>query len=158
MIPELRKKYNKNFDLKVYDNFINDLKTFTYYPVDFRVSETPLFLNDELTSKLLDASNDLTAQLNTEDFRRHSNHAIPKNLIVPNEDQHPYFLCLDFAITKDESGNFIPKLIELQGFPSLFSYQYYLDKIVRRHFDITSNFSSFLTDLMVKITSSCLEK
>jgi len=54
---------------------------------------------------------------------------------------------LDFAITKDDSGNFIPKLIELQGFPSLFSYQYFLDKIVRRHFDIPQNFSSFFNGL-----------
>ena len=68
MIPELRKKYNKNFDPKIYAEFIKDLQTFTYYPVDFRVSETPLFLNEELTSKLLEASNDLTAQLNAEDI------------------------------------------------------------------------------------------
>ena len=70
-----------------------------------------------------------------------------KILIVPNEDPHPHFLCLDFAITKDESGNFTPKLIELQGFPSLFSYQYFLDKIVRRHFEIPPSFSSFFSGL-----------
>ncbi len=147
MIPELRKKYNKNFDQKIYDKFINDLQTFTYYPIDFRVSETPLFLDTELTIQLLDASNNLLNQLNGEDFKNNSKNAIPKNLFVPNEDSHPQFLCLDFAVTKDESGNFIPKLIELQGFPSLFSYQYYLDKIVRRHFDIPSSFSSFFNGL-----------
>ena len=70
-----------------------------------------------------------------------------KIFIVPHEDDHPQFLCLDFAVTKDESGNFTPKLIELQGFPSLFSYQYYLDKIVRKHFDIQPSFSSFFSGL-----------
>lgn len=147
MIPELRKKYNKNFDPKNYNAFIEDLKTFTYYPIDFRVSETPLFLNSDLTKKLLEASDNLIAQLDDESFKRKSNNAIPPNLRVPNEDSHPQFLCLDFAITKDESGNFIPKLIELQGFPSLFSYQYFLDKILRRHFDIPQNFSSFFSGL-----------
>jgi len=147
MIPELRKKYNSSFNVDNYEAFINDLKTFTYYPIDFRVSETPLFVDSALTSKFLEASDDLIKQLNDENFKRKSDSAIPKHLSVPNEDSHPQFLCLDFAITKDESGSFTPKLIELQGFPSLFSYQYYLDKIVRKHFDIPRNFSSFFSGL-----------
>ena len=147
MIPELRKKYNHSFNPKAYDAFINDLKTFTYYPIDFRVSETPLFLDSDLTNKFLEASDNLINQLNDKNFKRKSENAIPPNLRVPNEDSHPQFICLDFAITKDDSGNFIPKLIELQGFPSLFSYQYFLDKIVRRHFDIPQNFSSFFNGL-----------
>ena len=57
----ITKKYNKEFDPKIYEAFINDLKTFTYYPIDFRVSETPLFLNEELTGKFIEASDDLTA-------------------------------------------------------------------------------------------------
>ena len=147
MIPELRKKYNSTFSSKTYDDFINDLRTFTYYPIDFRVSETPLFLDSDLTNKFLEASDNLINQLNDKNFKRKSENAIPPNLRVPNEDSHPQFLCLDFAITQDESGNFTPKLIELQGFPSLFSYQYFLDKIVRRHFDIPQNFSSFFNGL-----------
>src|SRR3989337_1605308 len=102
MIPELRKKYNHSFNPKAYDAFINDLKTFTYYPIDFRVSETPLFLNYDLTKKILEASDDLITQINDENFKRKSNNAIPPNLRVPNEDSHPQFICLDFAITKDD--------------------------------------------------------
>lgn len=147
MIPELRKKYNSTFNPQAYEAFINDLKTFTYYPIDFRVSETPLFLDSDLTKKILEASNDLITQINDESFKRTSNNAIPPSLKAPNEDSHPQFLCLDFAITKDESGNFSPRLIELQGFPSLFSFQYYLDKIIRKHFDIPKNFSSFFNGL-----------
>ena len=147
MIPELRRKYNQNFTAEIYDAFIKDLETFTYYPIDFRVSETPLFLSDELSSQLIDASIDLITQLNTDAFKKKSVNAIPKILFVPNEDDHPHFLCLDFAVTKDESGNYTPKLIELQGFPSLFAYQYYLDKIVRRHFEIPQNFTSFFSGL-----------
>jgi hypothetical protein len=147
MIPDVRKKYNQSFNTKVYEEFINDLKTFTYYPIDFRVSETPLFLDGDLTNIFIEASDDLINQLNDESFKRKSHNAIPQHLRVPNEDSHPQFLCLDFAITKDESGSFAPKLIELQGFPSLFSYQYYLDKIVRKHFDIPRNFSSFFNGL-----------
>lgn len=147
MIPELRKKYNTRFQQKTYDKFIEHLKTFTHYPVDFRVSETPLFMDNDLANKLLSASEDILNQIRDEEFKRKSENAIPKNLVVPNEDSHPTFLCLDFAVTKDEKGNFIPKLIELQGFPSLFSYQYFLDKIIREHFEIPENFSSFFSGL-----------
>ena len=63
MITELRKKYNRNFDPKIYEAFINDLKSFTYYPIDFRVSETPLFLDADLTGKFIEASDELINQL-----------------------------------------------------------------------------------------------
>lgn len=147
MIPELRKKYNSKFRQEVYDEFIKDLETFTYYPIDFRVSETPLFLTADFTKKLYEASDEIISQLTNEEFKKHSANAIPKNLYVPNESPHPNFLCLDFAITKNEDGEFYPKLIELQGFPSLFAYQYFLDKIVRKHFAIPEGFSSFFNEL-----------
>lgn len=147
MIPELRKKYNSSFSQKVYEEFIHDLETFTYYPIDFRVSETPLFLTKDFTKKLYEATDEIISQLTTEEFKKYSTNAIPKNLNVPNETPHPNFLCLDFAITKNDYGEFHPKLIELQGFPSLFAYQYFLDKIVRRHFAIPDRFSSFFNRL-----------
>ncbi len=147
MIPELRKRYNKTFNSRAYDAFINELKTFTYYPIDFRVSETPLFLDTDLTDKLIEASNSIIYQLIDEDFKKRSNEAIPKNLVVPNENPNPQFLCLDFAITKDDLENFTPRLIELQGFPSLFSYQYFLDIIIRKHFEIPKSFSNFFSGL-----------
>lgn len=147
MIPELRKKYNSKFRQEVYDEFIKDLETFTYYPIDFRVSETPLFLTADFTKKLYEASDEIISQLTDEEFKKHSANAIPKNLKVPNDTPHPNFLCLDFAIIKNENGEFYPKLIELQGFPSLFAYQYFLDKIVRRHFSIPENFSSFFNGI-----------
>lgn len=147
MIPELRKKYNSSFSQKVYEEFIQDLETFTYYPIDFRVSETPLFLTDNFTKKLYEAADEIISQLTNEEFKKYSENAIPKNLNAPNETPHPNFLCLDFAITKSEDGEFHPKLIELQGFPSLFAYQYFLDKIVRKHFTIPEGFSSFFNGL-----------
>ncbi|NWF89257.1 MAG: hypothetical protein HXY50_07305 [Ignavibacteriaceae bacterium] len=147
MIPELRKEYNKAFNPAAYDNFIHNLKSFTYYPIDFRVSETPLFLSGDLTGKLIEASNDLLSQLSNESFKVKSQSAIPENQFVPNDTPHPCFLCLDFAITKNKSGIFEPKLIELQGFPSLFGYQVFLDRIIRKHFKIPDRFTNFFNGL-----------
>jgi hypothetical protein len=44
------------------------------------------------------------------------------NTKVPNEDEHTTFLAIDFGIC-EEDGAVIPKLIEVQGFPSLYNYQ-----------------------------------
>ncbi len=52
MIPELRKKFNTEFTQEKYEAFLNDLNTSLKYPVDFRVSETPLFLSDDLEKQI----------------------------------------------------------------------------------------------------------
>jgi hypothetical protein len=71
-----------------------------------------------LTSELVKSCDDVIAQLQRKDFLVKSENAIPPHLIVPNDFEHPPFLQLDFAITKN-GERFFPKLIELQAFPSL---------------------------------------
>ncbi len=72
---------------------------------------------------------------------------MPKQLAVPNEDDHPALLAIDFAICKDDDGNFIPQLIELQGFASLYCYQELLDATMRKNFDIDGNLESHFNGL-----------
>ena len=52
-----------------------------------------------------------------------SERAIPARFRVPREDPHPLFASVDFGIEKSPDGTFAPKLIELQGFPTLYAYQ-----------------------------------
>lgn len=150
MVSELRKKYNSEFTESAFEAFTNDLNSILKYPADFRVCETPLFLSEPLTRELVTACDDIISQLRTPEFEIYSRNAIPDGLAVPNQDSHPKFLQIDFAITKDEQGNFIPKLIELQGFPSLYAFQYYLPLVIKRHFNIpdelTPYFSGFDDD------------
>src|SRR5947209_5480636 len=122
MIPALRKKYNAEFDPENYSAFIFELYSAQAYPVDFRVSETPLFLSDDLSQKLQKASAEIIAGIRQPEYWKHSVNAIPSSFRVPGEDAHPLFLQVDFAICKDEAGNFVPRLIELQGFPSLYCF------------------------------------
>ena len=119
MVPELREKFNKEFTEEKYQNVISDLWGFTGGKPDFRVSETPLFIDKTLTQRLIDASNTILELLKNVDLIYKCNDAIPQKYFVGGEEKHPIFLQLDFGITKDESENFIPQLIELQGFPSL---------------------------------------
>ncbi|MCX7611804.1 MAG: hypothetical protein N2043_09490 [Ignavibacterium sp.] len=145
MIEELRKKFNSEFTEEKYHKFLDYLNNVLKYPADFRVCETPMFLSEQFKEELLKACDDIIDQLSNPDFLRSSIEAVPKNLFVPNDTSHPIFLSLDFAITKEEDY-FIPKLIELQGFPTLYGYQIYLDKAIRKFFEIPENFSAYFNN------------
>ena len=157
MIPEIRKKFNSEFSEKIYEEFLNDLNSVLKYPTDFRVCETPLFLSKELTGELIKACDDVIVQLQNEELLKKSEAAIPSNLKVPNDFEHPPFLQLDFAISKNEEM-FFPKLIELQAFPSLYGYQVYLDSTIRKHFDIPVGFNSYFSGLNKLSYQSLLTK
>ena len=157
MIPEIRKNFNENFSERKYQEFLTELNSVLKYPTDFRVCETPLFLSDELTKELYKACNDIIFQIQQKDFLIRSEDAIPENLKVPNDFEHPPFLQLDFGITKNDNS-FIPKLIELQAFPSLYAYQVYLDEIIRKHFEIPNGFSSYFNNFDKKSYQSLLTK
>ncbi|MDR3666618.1 MAG: hypothetical protein P4L35_07240 [Ignavibacteriaceae bacterium] len=146
MIPEIRKVFNAKFSVTSYQNYINELNTALEYPVDFRVSETPVFLTDDLTNKLVEASNDILSQLLTPEYKKHSLLAIPEGWNIPGEPEHPEFLQIDFGITKTDNGTFIPKLIELQAFPTIYGYQYFQNRIIRKHFDINEGFTPYFSN------------
>src|SRR3990172_9833880 len=104
MDKELRSKFNREFSEDKYNQFINLINNSTYYPADFRVAETPLFLTKEFTDELVKASYDIAEQLQTEEFKKKSGSAIPEKLNVPNESKHPVFLQIDFAVCSNGDG------------------------------------------------------
>lgn len=157
MIPEIRKKFNLEFSEKIYQEFLDDLNSVLKYPTDFRVCETPLFLSKELTGELIKACDDIIKQIQNKEFLTRSEKAIPEHLKVPNDFEHPPFLQLDFAITKNEE-KFFPRLIELQAFPSLYGYQVYLNDIIRKHFHIPIGFNSYFNGLNKLTYQSILTK
>ncbi|MCW9098194.1 MAG: hypothetical protein OQJ93_12485, partial [Ignavibacteriaceae bacterium] len=85
MIPELRKKFNSEFTQKKYEAFLKDLNTSLKYPVDFRVSETPLFLSEDLKNKLLHACDELCEQVMNPEFKVKMKDAVPAHLNIPGE-------------------------------------------------------------------------
>jgi hypothetical protein len=142
MIPEIRRRINDEFSDERYAAFIKDLNTTYKYPTDFRSAETPIFLSRELASHLVTGAEELVAQLQTPEFTRHAAGSIPAGLHVPNETEHPVFLQVDFGICKAEDGSYIPQLIELQGFPSLYGYQAFLNDTTRKHYSIPPTYAA----------------
>src|SRR5438105_9418274 len=144
MEPALRAQFNADFTPEKYAALLRCVNEATKWPADFRISETPIFLTREFTDEAIYAANEIAAQTQTPEFAMHAASAIPPGLEVPNESQHPEFLIVDLAVC-EEGHRLVPRLIELQAFPSLFGFQFLLLGCMRKAFpaipqDWTSSF------------------
>jgi hypothetical protein len=142
MIPSVRKKYNEAFTREAYQAFLADMNSFFKVPIEFRISETPVFIPTELAETIRAAGEEIIEVLLRDDFKKITEKAVPTALKVPNEDEHTSLLAIDFAICEDGSGKYIPQLIELQGFASLYAYQEWLTLMYRKHFEIPEGFNN----------------
>jgi len=148
MIPAIRQRYNAAFTEAAYAALVKEVNKAMYWPVDFRVAESPLFLDEHTTRELVKAADDIVRQLATPEFRKHAETSIPAGLTVPAETKWPHFLCVDFALCHDASGKILPQLIELQGFPTVACWQMLLCNAYRKHFPaIPAEFTSYFGGL-----------
>ena len=122
MHSELRSRFNADFAPEKYAALLHCVNETEKWPADFRISETPIFLTREFTDLVTRAANEIVDLTRTAEFARHAASAIPKGLEVPNESAHPNFIVVDFGICA-EGAQLVPRLIELQAFPSLFGFQ-----------------------------------
>lgn len=122
MHPELRARFNADFTPGKYAALLRCINETEKWPADFRISETPIFLTREFHDELVAAATDIVGKTRTPEFARHAATAIPPGLEVPHETVHPAFLVVDFGICAAED-RLVPRLIELQAFPSLYGFQ-----------------------------------
>ncbi len=126
MIPELRRAYNAAFTDAKYATYRRRLAEGAGCPVEFRVAESPIFLPAELREAMVRATHEILGQLMAPGHQRASLAAVPPGFDVPGCDAHPLFVQVDFAVTREgdhPDGRLVPRLIELQGFPSLYGFQ-----------------------------------
>ena len=147
MDPLARKTFNAGFNDTKYRQFLNRLNSGLQNPVPFRVAETPVFLTADFTNRLIDAGNSIINTILQPGFKALTERAIPDKWRVANENDHPHFIALDFGICKDADGQIVPKLIELQGFPSLYGFQVNLGDTYRDTFGIDSNETIYFNGL-----------
>jgi hypothetical protein len=139
---QLRARFNADFTTEKYAAMLCCVNESTHWPADFRISETPIFLTREFTDEIVFAANKIAAQTQTPQFTKHAASAIPKGLEVPNESAHPEFLIVDLGICAD-GDRLVPRLIELQAFPSLFGFQFLLLGCIRKAYPaIPKNWTS----------------
>src|SRR5271163_1540474 len=124
MIPSLRKQFNENFTPEKYSTFLRRIDDLSGTHVSFRLSETPCFFPKELLERMASDGKELIRQLvESPEYRKKSDAAVPAEFKVPNEPDHPMFVQVDFGLVRDAHGEVQPKLVELQAFPSLYAYQ-----------------------------------
>jgi hypothetical protein len=146
MISKYRKLFNEQFTEEKYQALKDDIAADFDYTPTFRLGETPFFISNELKKQLLEGCNDVIALIQQENFKELTNKALELNNKVPNEDDHSTFIAIDFGIC-EEDGAIIPKLIEVQGFPSLFNYQINLYEKFQKQYPFLEELTPFLNDL-----------
>jgi hypothetical protein len=120
--PHFRALFNAQFTPAIYESYVRDLSQRCGCTFEFRLAESPVFLPDDFKARVIDAANAIIDQLSYPDTLARMKAAIPERWNVPGMDALPNFAQVDFAVVR-ENGTLVPKLIELQGFPSLTSMQ-----------------------------------
>lgn len=144
MVSAIRQAFNEQFSKEKYEAYLQDLNSKHPGAIEFRVAETPVFIDRSFTNKILSACESIVDVITQYNFNSISSHAIPDDVRVPNENAHTHFIAFDFGICQNEQGELEPQLIEMQGFPTLFAYQIWQDEVTRRHFSIPENYSPYL--------------
>jgi hypothetical protein len=147
MIPSIRTAYNQAFTPQQYQDFLNGMAAEAGEAPAFKVAETPVFIPAALTASLLKACEAIVDVIVQPAFKTLTQESIPAALFVPNENDHPHFLIIDFAVCKDADGVLNPQLIELQGFPSLYTFQELMARQFREHFHIPAGVSNYFGGL-----------
>jgi hypothetical protein len=137
MIPHLRAAFNKNFTEERYQLFLKRLDAICGCHVEFRVSETPVFIPTPLMKTMEQAGKEIIMQLvSNAEYQKLAAKIIPPEFNAPNETHHPLFAAVDFGLVRDGSGDIVPRVIEMQGFPSLFGFEPVQCQIFKEVFDL----------------------
>jgi hypothetical protein len=148
VIPRLRSQFNRDYSPEKYLALLARLEERCGVRVDFRVAETPVFLEKGLLDQMADIGAELASRLIANSAYMEAAHrSIPPKFFVPGEIRHPHFLTADFGLVRNASGGISPKLVELQAFPSVYAYQAVLAKMYQCVYELDSDLGSFLGGL-----------
>lgn len=122
MIERLRRAFNASWTEAAYEAYKARLAEATGSRIGFRLCESPVFLPPDLRDAMVQGALEIWGQLLQPSALERSKAAVPAGFDVPASDDHPLFAQADFAIAEAD-GRLVPRLIELQGFPSLYAFQ-----------------------------------
>ena len=124
MDPALRKTFNARYSGELYRRMSTMMAEQLHEPAfGFRLAETPLFLPAALRASCKTAAQELLSFLQRPEEIAKGREAVPATYRGRPAEGLPQFVAIDFAIVKDDQGRLAPRLIELQGFASLYAMQ-----------------------------------
>jgi hypothetical protein len=140
LVPSLRRAFNESWSPDKYGRLLTLLERECGEPPPFRHSETPCFFAAELLDRMARYGREMVEQLLADPvYERASRDAIPEQYRVPNEDRAPLFVQADFGLDQKLE----PKLVEIQGFPSLYAYQPLFASAYREAYGLSDDLLSF---------------
>jgi hypothetical protein len=143
MVPDLRKEFNGRFTSELYVKQIADLEARAGCSIDFRVAETPIFLSKEVAARAGRLAEEILTRSISDELQAVGKTAIPTEWNFAGETKRPHFAAVDFAICGTvENPQF--KLIELQGFPSLYHYQPCFSESIRDTYGLPTHFNGLI--------------
>ena len=123
MHPGFRRAFNAAFTDDLYRRQAETLAARAGATAGFRLAETPVFLTEDLERQLVATAEEIVAELSdpvkTAAMRAH----VPAAWDAPGMEALPEVAQVDLAVVADASGRLVPRLIELQGFPSLSAFE-----------------------------------
>lgn len=134
MIPELRREFNASFTERSYQLFRERLDDRCRSPIPFRIAETPIFVARDIKRQCEEAAVALALQAHAPRYLEASDRTLQPEYTVSNQSDRSAFLTVDFAMAADDEGRITPKLIELQGFPSLMGFQLAYCELALEHY------------------------
>jgi len=117
-----RSLFNEQITPQLYQWYQSELSRRLGTPFEFRLAESPVFLTDDFKQRAVSAAEAIIGQLSEPSLIELMKAAIPTRWNTPGMDALPNLAQVDFAVV-NENGTLVPKLIELQGFPSLTGLQ-----------------------------------
>ncbi|HEY9125923.1 MAG TPA: hypothetical protein VIM62_02295 [Acidobacteriaceae bacterium] len=148
MIATFRHALNAAYRPSKYSELLAQLEEVSGTRIEFRVSETPVFFSKSLLDQIATAGAVLTQRLLAwPEYLAGAHASIPSAYRVAGENEHPHFLTADFALIRDSSDQFVPRLVEIQAFPSVFGYQELLARSYREVYHLPDSLGIFLSGL-----------
>ena len=144
MISRLRIAFNEHWTGEKYRELLSQLDARCGTHVSFRVSETPVFIPPPLLRRMEESGREIMLQLlGNPEYMSASERTLPRGFHVREESSHPLFAAVDFGIVRDAHGELSVRLIELQGFPTLFAYQVELCELYQSVYALPEGLSPF---------------
>lgn len=144
MVSSVREAFNAQFTPEKYQAYLEELHGLHPGEIEFRVAETPIFVDEQFTRKVLEACESIVDVIVRPDFKAMTEASIPDEIRMPAENEHTEFIAFDFGICDNGKGELEPQLIEMQGFPSLFAYQIWHTAVTKKHFPPPHGFDAYL--------------
>ncbi len=148
MLPEFQREFaDRYFSKEKYQQFLNELDVAVGMKIEYRVSEMPVFVSNSFKHELEDAAIGIATECMSAEHLKASDGSLKPEYTVLHQNSKPLFVIVDFAVALDDNGNFTPKVVELQGFPSLFGYQFVLAKHIKDFYQFDRKFDHTFSNL-----------